>query len=264
MKLAEFFEQFGRTVFEAPFAQGPSSEPPEVAEIRLAIHDQVRAGSYRSGGQRVFPSNVVHIRVRGIAESRAPLFTGKFFRAYFEQELRSHLDKNEIRYPEDLRVDVDVTSALPAPGEQWVQVEMETQDRAAAPRRAARLVVMEGRANAPEIALSKARTNIGRTVDVYRSEGLYRRNDLAFTADTEINRTVSREHAHIIHDRAAGEYRLFNDRWYNREEAQTPGPATWIVRDGLSHEVHRSARGTRLEPGDEIHFGKAVVRFQIK
>jgi len=28
--------------------------------------------------------------------------------------------------------------------------------------------------------------------------------------------------------------------------------------------VHRTARGTRLESGDEIHFGKAVARFQLK
>jgi hypothetical protein len=34
------------------------------------------------------------------------------------------------------------------------------------------------------------------------------------------------------------------------------------VRDGLSHEVHRNSRGTKLEPGDEIHFGRAVVVFE--
>jgi len=265
MNLADFLEKFGRTVFEAPFAHGQGDEPPEVAEIRLAILDQVRAKSYRLGGRKVFPFNVVHIHVRGIEERRAPTFTGKFFRAYFEQELRSSLDRNECRYPEDLRVDVDVTRELPARGEQWVWVEVESEDRpAAAPRRTARLIVVEGKANTEELTLSKARTNIGRTVDVYRSEGLIRRNDLAFTEDTEINRTVSREHAHIVHDKAAGEYRLFNDRWYQRDKDGAPACGIWIVRDGLSQEVHRTARGTKLESGDEIHFGKAVARFQIK
>ena len=151
---------------------------------------------------------------------------------------------------------------LPAPGEQWVWVAVESQDRPeGAPRRSARLIVVEGTANQTEIALSKARTNIGRTVDVYRSEGMIRRNDLAFTEDTEINRTVSREHAHIVYDKAAGEYRLFNDRWYQRDPGGAPACGIWIVRDGLSQEVHRTARGTKLEPGDEIHFGKAVARF---
>ena len=80
----------------------------------------------------------------------------------------------------------------------------------------ARLVVREGAANVAELALAKPRINIGRTVDVYRERGLSRRNDLAFAEDTEINRSVSREHAHILFDKTTGEYRLFNDRWYPR------------------------------------------------
>jgi len=265
MNLADFLEKFGCTVFEGPFTHGQADEPPEVAEIRLAILDQVREKSYRLGGKKVFPFNVVHIHVCGIEDRRAPTFTGKFFRTYFEQELRGSLDRNECRYPEDLRVDVHVARQLPAPGEQWVWVEAESQERLAAPpRRTAKLIVVEGQANAAEIALSKARTNIGRTVNVYRSEGPLRRNDLAFTEETDINRTVSREHAHIVYDKAAGEYRLFNDRWYKRDKDGSPACGTWIVRDGLSQEVHRTARGTKLESGDEIHFGKAVARFQIK
>src|SRR5580658_1292258 len=265
MNLADFVEKFGRTVFEQPFAHGQGDEPPEVAEIRLAILDQVREKSYRLGGRKVFPFNVVHIHVRGIEDSRTSMFTGKFFRTYFEQELRGSLDRNECRYPEDLRVDVHVTRELPAPGEQWVWVEVDSQERpAAAARRTAKLIVVAGQANAAEIGLSKARMNIGRTVDVYRSEGLIRRNDLAFAEDTEINRSVSREHAHIVYDKAAGEYRLFNDRWYRRDQGGTPDCGVRIVRDGMSQEVHRTARGTKLESGDEIHFGKAVARFQIR
>jgi len=263
--LGDFLEKWGRTIFEGPFAQGEGDEPPEVAEIRIAILDQVREKSYRAAGKKVFPFNVVHIHLRGIEDSRAPIFTGKFFHKYFEQEIRARLDKTECRYPEDLRVKVHATRELPAPGEQWLWVEVESADRAdAAPRRTARLIVVEGKANEAEITLSKARVNIGRTVDVYRSAGLYRRNDLAFTEDTEINRTVSREHAHIVYDKAAGEYRLFNDRWYKREEADAPDCSIWIVRDGLSQEVHRTARGTKLQSGDEIHFGKAVARFLVR
>jgi hypothetical protein len=61
-----------------------------------------------------------------------------------------------------------------------------------------------------------------------------------------------------VHDRVSGEYRLFNDRWYQRGGEC----GTWIVRDGMSQEVHRNARGLRLVGGDEIHFGKAVVVFR--
>jgi hypothetical protein len=95
---------------------------------------------------------------------------------------------------------------------------------------------------------------------VYRSDGPSRRNDLAFTEDSEINRTVSREHAHVLLHKKTGEYRLYNDRFYKGEG----GCGLWIIRDGLSQEVHRDARGVRLLPGDEIHLGRAVLRFRLK
>lgn len=123
-------------------------------------------------------------------------------------------------------------------------------------------MVVEGSANEREVPLIKARTNIGRTADVYRADGMSRRNDLAFAEDSEVNGTVSREHAHVLYDKNTGEYRLFNDRWYKREDKG--GCGLWIVRDGLSQEVHRTSRGTKLEAGDEIHLGRAVVRFQLK
>ena len=264
MTLAEYLERWGRALFEAPFSQGQANEPPELAEIRFAILDQVREKSYRSGGKKVFPFNIVRLHLRGVEDSRAPVFTGKFFRNYFEQELRRHLDKSECRYPDDLSMEVQVLRELPTPSQPWLWVEVESRERPpAAPPPVARLVVVEGQPNRAEVPLDKPRINIGRVVDVYRSAGLHRRNDLAFIEDTEINRTVSREHAHIIYDPSTREYRLFNDRWYKRDEPGVPACGIWIVRDGLSQEVHRTTRGAKLEPGDEIHFGKAVVFFQL-
>jgi hypothetical protein len=34
------------------------------------------------------------------------------------------------------------------------------------------------------------------------------------------------------------------------------------VRDGLSQPVHRNTRGAVLKDGDEIHLGRAIVRFE--
>jgi hypothetical protein len=263
MNLAEFLERFGKTLFEAPLAGSASAEvPPELAEIRLAVLDQVREKSYRSGGRRVFPYDLLRVRLQGVEESRRDLFAGKFFRQYLEQEVRGALRNGGCRYPENLRVDVEARVGLPRRGEEWLIIETGSQEEAGA-KRVGKLVVQEGTANRAEVKLEKARTNIGRTVDVYRDEGLFRRNDLAFVEDTEINRSVSREHAHIAFDPVSGEYRLFNDRWYARGEKRLSECGTWIVRDGMSREVHRDARGTRLEPGDEIHFGKAVVLFEM-
>jgi hypothetical protein len=262
MNVGDFLERWGKTLFEAPLAVGSKTdEPPELAEIRLAVLDRIREKSYRSGGKKVFPYDLLRVEMRGVEESRRDVFAGRFFRKYIEQEVRSALRDGGCRFPDNLRVDVEPVAGLPKPGEDWLLVEAASQERVdAGTKSVGKLIVREGDANAMEVRLDKARTNIGRVVDVYRSEGLFRRNDLAFEADTEVNRSVSREHAHIQYDRAAGEYRLFNDRWYER------GPhgdcATWIVRDGMSQEVHRTSRGSKLEGGDEIRFGKAVVMFE--
>ncbi len=266
MNVSDFLERWGRTLFEAPLATPPDPElPPELAEIRLAVLDAIREKSYRSGGKKVFPYDLLRLELRGIVESSRPVFTGKFFRQYLEQEVRGALNGSGCRFPEGLRIEVEATATFPQRGEPWLVIETVSRERpnpAAQPP--ARLIVREGAANVPEIALGKTRTNIGRVVDVYRTEGLFRRNDLAFVEDTEINRTVSREHAHIQFDRATGEYRLFNDRWYPRSASRPSECGTWIVRDGMSQEVHRNGRGAKLEPGDEIHFGRAVVVFDAR
>jgi hypothetical protein len=281
MNLGDYLEKWGRTLFESPLATAPRpDEPPELAEIRLAVMDQVHEKSYRSGGKKVFPYDLLRVTLRGVDESRLGIFTGRFFRKYLEEEVHHALQGAGCRFPEYLRVAVEASPGLPKRGEEWLIVDaISQQPEASAPVSAARLVVCEGTANIAEIGLDKPRTNIGRVVDVYRSEGLHRRNHLAFVEDTEINRSVSREHAHILFDKVAGDYRLFNDRWYPRTGAGTGagsgaagGPSagprlaecgTWIVRDCMSQEVHRDARGFKLEHGDEIHFGQAVVRFEV-
>ena len=259
MTIQNYLEKWGRAIFEAPLATAPKAdEPPELAEIRLAVLDNAREKSYRSGGRKVFPYDLVRVQLRGIEESRYAVFTGRFFRQYLEQEVRNALREAGCRYPENLRVDVDAVVGLPKPGEEWLIVDVTSQQQSASS--GARLVVREGTADVPELRLEKTRTNIGRVVDVYRAEGLFRRNDLAFSAETDINSSISREHAHIRLDRATGECRLFNDRWYPRTARGECG--LWIVRDGMSQEVHRDTRGVKLEPGDEIRLGRAVVVFE--
>ena len=260
MNLSDYLEKWGRTILEVPLASRPNpEEPPELAEIRLAALDQVREKSYRSGGKKVFPFDLLQVVLRGVEESRCAVFGGAFFRKYLEEEVRRALVTAGCRFPESLRVLVEVTPGLPKRDEPWLVVEAALAEPAPTAATGARLVVREGTANVSELRLDKPRTNIGRSVDVFRSEGLLRRNDLAFTEDTEVNRSVSREHAHILFDKATGEYRLFNDNWYPLGSHDC---GIWIVRDGLSQEVHRNSRGIRLEPGDEIHFGRAVVVFE--
>ncbi len=266
MPIAEWIEKLGRVIFEAPFgALETARDAPELSEIRLAVLDEVKSKSHRVAGREVFPYNVVRIRLSGVPEEQSKIFTGKFFAQFCEEELRGGLAKSNFRFPADLQVEVETSPVLPGPKERWLVVEAESRVKAAAApvsKRAPRLVVAKGIANQAELTLQKARTNIGRTVDVYRADGPSRRNDLAFDEANEISRTVSREHAHVTFSKKTGECRLFNDRSYKPETTKPGGNCgLWIIRDGLSHEVHRGERGVKIEAGDEIHLGRAVVKF---
>ncbi|HXS96361.1 MAG TPA: FHA domain-containing protein [Candidatus Limnocylindrales bacterium] len=265
MKVAEFLEKFGRAVFESPLSAATTGEvPEELAEIRLAVLDRVKEKSYRAGGKKVFPFDRIRVEIRGVDESRRDLFAGVFFRRYLEHEVCNALHGAGCRFPEKLRVDIEPLTGFPQSGEPWLIVEALSQQSAAAGARTGVLEVSAGDANVQRLRLEKPRINIGRVVDVYRDGGLHRRNDLAFAAETEINASVSREHAHITFDRVSGEYRVFNDRWYARDGKASTECGIWIVRDGMSQEVHRTSRGAKLEPGDEIHFGRAVVVFGLE
>lgn len=266
MAISNVIERLGKAIFEAPFGTGRlSKDAPELAEIRLAVLDLVKAKSHRASGKNVFPYNVIRVELRGIPEEQSSVFKSDFLATYLTQELKTGLSRSSYRFPDDLRVEMRTTATLPVAGEEWLGVETEIEQKkpAEAPaksRRPARLVVLQGSANQPELSLDKIRINIGRTAEVYRGAGPSRQNDLAFTEDTETNRSVSREHAHILFSQKTGEYRIFNDRSYKGEA----NCGLWIVRDGLSQPIHRGTRGTVLKPGDEIHLGRAVLRFQLK
>ena len=263
MSLTDLIERLGKTIFEAPFdAALAPKDAPELAEIRLAVLEQILKKGQRVGGRTVFPFNLVRIFVRGVSEEEASFLKSDFLKGYFEQEIRARLKRANYRFSEDLEVAFEATVELPGAPDEWLRVETESRPRkeSAPARRAARLVVVRGTTATSEILLNKERTNIGRTAEVYREKGPSRRNDLAFGED---NSTVSREHAHIVYSKKTGEYRLYNDRWYQHGGKETGDCGLWIIRDGLSQEVHRNPRGVKLEQGDEIQLGRAVVKFQV-
>ncbi len=265
MSLTDLIERLGKTIFETPFdAALAPKDAPELAEIRLAVLEEILKRGQRVGGRVLFPFNLVRIYVRGVSEEEAAFLKSEFLKGYFEQEIRKSLGRSRYRFPDDLEVEFATAADLPGEKEPWLSVGVESRpgkEGAAAPRRTARLVVVRGTAPVAEILLNRERTNIGRSSEVYRADGPSRRNDLAFT---EENRTVSREHAHIMYSRKTGEYRLYNDRWYPHDKKEPGDCGLWIIRDGLSREVRRNARGIRLQPGDEIQLGQALVRFHVK
>jgi len=262
MPIPNVIERLGRAIFESPFgANRIAKDAPELAEIRLAVLDAIKAKSHRVGGRNVFPFDLIRVHLLGVPASQADVFAGEFLTGYLTDEIKAGLARSSFRFAESLQVHIHTSPNLPAKGEAWLTVETQVSNSAAngrsIPSGPARLIVLNGVANHPELSISKTRTNIGRTAEVFRGAGPSRRNDLAFTEDNQVNQTVSREHAHIVYSSKSGSYRLFNDRYYKGDD----NCGLWIVREGLSQPVHRGPRGALLKSGDEIHLGTAVLQF---
>ena len=263
MALADVFEKLGRAVFESPFdTKRLARDAPELAEIRLAALDAIKAKSHRIGGKSVFPFERVRIELLGIPVEQEAIFRSSFIQKYFSDELKAALTRASYRFSEALEVEFVSTPRLPAEGEKWLSVEtlmkpVADEGTHAQPAAVGVLTVQSGTVNHARLVLTKERTNIGRTVEVFRGGAPSRCNDLAFLGDDEADRSVSREHAHIVRSMKPLEYRLFNDRTYKGDG----NCGIWIVRDGMSHPVHRSTRGMLLQSGDELHLGTARLRF---
>src|SRR5260370_41889597 len=171
MKISELIERLGRTVFEAPFGAMSQAigDSPEVAEIRIAVLDEVKKKTQRAGGKALFPYNIVRI-VICTSPPDAGVFERDFFRRFFEEEVRKSLARDSCRFPDDLRVEVRVAGDESGDDDNWLRIETlaeEIQPEPSEPahaRRTARLVVIAGVPNKTEIALQKTRTNIGRLV----------------------------------------------------------------------------------------------------
>src|SRR5215469_6313776 len=148
MNAGDYLEKWGRTMFESPLGgNAKTDEPPELAEIRLAVLDCAREKSYRAGGKKVFPFDLLRVQLNGVEAARREVFAGRFFRQYLEQEVRTALRDSGCRFPDNLRVDVDAHAGLPKPNEPWLVIDAASQETADPATRVAQLVVREGDAN---------------------------------------------------------------------------------------------------------------------
>jgi len=164
------------------------------------------------------------------------------------------------------RVDVEVVFVR-QPGADWEQPAFHVEfDRvevapveAPVPAPASKelprikLAVTKGSAEQHGYIFSGGRIDIGRRAEVVdQRQRLIRTNQIAFLEEgPEPNRTVSRRHAHIEYEADRQGYRLWDDR---------SAHGTNIIRRGKTIKVPPSARGTRLEAGDEIVLGQARLR----
>ncbi|HEX3554976.1 MAG TPA: FHA domain-containing protein [Thermoanaerobaculia bacterium] len=237
-----------------PWMKGTS-----LLEIRRAILDDVESRVIAvGGGRRLFPFN--RLRVHLLApdpQMRTELEAVVREGWNLKEEIAARLRERDCPVPPDLAVEVayDETAGPAFAGRRfWVEyAKTEAAPEVAASRPTLEVTVLKGTATQKVYELDGERLYLGRLDEVVDSDGrVRRRNDVAFREEGEINQTVSREHARIAWDKATGGYWL-------RAEQNASG--TRIYRSGKTIDVSaHDRRGVRLQPGDEVHLGRAVVK----
>lgn len=243
--------------------------PRQPVEIVQAVLDCAVEQAQPAGrGQRVFPFNQVVVHVRAASRADKAQFAAvadgppSLHQRLVERLRSAGCDARPVR--------VKVAYA-PRPKSGWMAPDYHvTFDRvdlpavpepppAAAPAAPLRidLAVVAGSAEQRSYTFAGGRIDIGRRAEVLDDrQRLIRRNHIAFVeGEGDVNRSVSRRHAHIAFTADPREYRV-------RDDGSARGTA--VLRGGQTIRVPQGTRGIRLDSGDEIVLGEARLRVRIR
>lgn len=245
-----------------------SDVSPQPIEIRKATLDEVEDLVEPAGrSRRIFPYNRITVEVLAAdAKQRAAMEAVLGESSDLPAAVSDRLKSSGCPPPRDLAVRLKIVKRA---GPEWEtgrvfrvlceRVEADTRPATATRMTPgpAQVVVLKGEATRKTYVLGGERTNIGRLAEVVdKDKRVVRRNHVVFTEREDgVNQTVSRAHGHIAVT-PGGEYRLFDDH---------SSYGTRIFRAGRTIALPSgSPRGTKLQPGDEVYFGQACVRFELK
>jgi pSer/pThr/pTyr-binding forkhead associated (FHA) protein len=259
--------KISRTLDEAVegFVGRSPKQPVEIVQAAIdAAEQQIQAAGR---GRRVFPFNQITVHV--LAASRSE--KARFAAVADGPPSLAHRIVDRLRSAGCAveRLDVQIVYA-PRSKPDWLapehhivfdRVELPAPVESNAPLAQAapkiELTVVSGSAQRPAFTFTGERVDIGRRSDVLdHRQRLIRVNHVAFTeGENDVNRSVSRRHAHITYNGTAREYRIHDD-------GSSRGTA--LLRNGQTVRVPQTSRGIRVESGDEIVLGEARIRVKIK
>jgi FHA domain-containing protein len=245
--------------FESPL--GPDAHPLEI--FQAALDDLERRVQPVGRGGRRFPYNRIVVEVASTHADAATLAV--VFRD-FDARLRERLAELRCEVPPKLHVAVELPEQPPAewPVGQLYSLQCHADADADALRvgreepgdvGSLRVTVVKGASAEPEYTLTDAVVAIGRTAEPADELGRVRRNHVVFVDAVDgVTETVARAHARI--QRVGAQYRIYHEGTSN---------ATFIIRGGTPIPVApRDPRGVRLQSGDEVQLGRALIRVTIE
>jgi hypothetical protein len=237
------------------FDAAPDATAPPL-ELLQATLDQLERKVQSSGrGIRSFPYNRVIVHIAQPAADRNAIDT---VFADLPARLRERLAELRCELPADFEASAAYEEATDT-AQPVLWIECSNTADAVAPLAATdelptlRLLVIAGQCEQPDYTFQQRAIAIGRGATPTDTSGRMRHNQIAFLEVRDgTTETVARAHARLEFDDELRAYVLFN------ESSTNP---TFIRRDGRNLRVApRDPRGVRVQPGDELQLGRALLR----
>ncbi|MEP7163537.1 MAG: FHA domain-containing protein [Ferruginibacter sp.] len=238
----------------------------DVKAIRNTLLQFIKEKLQRAEGGEGAGITGIHLFVICV-DSERYLYEGAVFAASpgkFRDEVQRIADDYAISLPASWKMEVAFTDKFPAQSyiskEIPVALFISTKKAGLISKRSRAFIkILNGQAEKEIYVIdpSNEKINIGREVKAQVNAGFVRKNAIAFlsSAAMDVNRSVSRQHAHIEWEAESGSFLVFAD------EGGIPPNNKMKIRtaDGMSFKMQAIEVGHRLEEGDQIILGDSAV-----
>jgi hypothetical protein len=180
----------------------------------------------------------------------------------FKEEVQRIADDFAIALPQQWELNLLFVPEVPAEAAKAPGLDaalfIRTKEHAIHKTATAYIKVLSGKAEEESYTITSesGTTTIGREKKVQTRDNFFRINTIAFESDHESNKYVSRQHAHIEWDNAAGSFLLFAD------EGGVPPRNKVKVRPhqgGDAIKLQSTKTGYSLQDGDQILLGETAL-----
>ena len=242
------------------FEQAPDRDATPLELLHTVLAQLERKVQPAGRGRRLFPYDRVIIR---IAQPDADPVAVEAVFGDIAARLHDRLAEMKCDAPERIDVSLSFVDPTGSPPPPLVGVECFSEPRPRLPPStgnrppAVSVSIVKGQCAEGEYVFTEPVIAIGRTPEPTDAFGQVRYNHVAFLETRDgVNETVGRAHARLQFDEPSGRYYLFN------EGSSNP---TSIIRGGRSIRVApRDPRGVRVQSGDQVQLGRAVLRVTIQ
>jgi hypothetical protein len=241
------------------FETTPGADATPLELLHASLDELERKVQPAGRGRRLFPYDRVVVRIAQPGSD--PVAIAAIF-GELEARLRDRLAELKCEAPESIDASVSCADVADDPTLPLLTVEcfreahkrIEPAGAVAYP--SITVTVVKGQCAETEYVFDEPVIAIGRTPEPTDAFGQVRYNHVAFLETRDgVNETVGRAHARLQFDRESGRYYLFN------EGSSNP---TSIIRGGRTIRVApRDPRGVRIQSGDQVQLGRAVLRVTI-